>query len=254
MAEVIIIAGFTGSGKTYSLRNLDPDNVFYIDSDKKGAMPWGGWKKSYQSGKNYIHTSNCGTIYKSLIARCIKNGPKKIGAEFWKTDEDLEKANAAYNPNIKVVVIDTINGIMNDIEMVEIAKAKKAGGDSRAKWNDFATDIYALQNFCKSELPKEITVIMFAHPCLKEDSNGVTRTEILTNGRKLEKINPASWVNLALLGKCRTHIDENGPKSEYYFETQNNNSFAKSPAGLFPFEIPNDLDWILKEYERYQNE
>ena len=36
MAKVIGIMGESGSGKTTSLRNLDPATTFYIDCDKKG--------------------------------------------------------------------------------------------------------------------------------------------------------------------------------------------------------------------------
>ena len=38
--------GESGSGKTTSLRNLDPKKTFYIDCDKKG-MNWKGWKKDF---------------------------------------------------------------------------------------------------------------------------------------------------------------------------------------------------------------
>lgn len=36
MAKVIGIMGESGSGKTTSMRKLDPRTTFYIDADKKG--------------------------------------------------------------------------------------------------------------------------------------------------------------------------------------------------------------------------
>lgn len=36
MSRVICIAGESGSGKTTSMRNLDPKSTYYIDADKKG--------------------------------------------------------------------------------------------------------------------------------------------------------------------------------------------------------------------------
>lgn len=38
MSKVICIAGESGSGKTTSMRNLDPETTMYIDCDKKGLL------------------------------------------------------------------------------------------------------------------------------------------------------------------------------------------------------------------------
>ena len=50
MANVICIAGESGSGKTTSLRNLNPAETYIIDADKKG-LSWRGWKKVLQYRK-----------------------------------------------------------------------------------------------------------------------------------------------------------------------------------------------------------
>lgn len=39
MSKVICIMGESGSGKTTSMRNLDPKTTYYIDADKKG-LSW----------------------------------------------------------------------------------------------------------------------------------------------------------------------------------------------------------------------
>ena len=46
MSKVICIMGESGSGKTTSMRNLDPKSTYYIDADKKG-LSWKGWRKQY---------------------------------------------------------------------------------------------------------------------------------------------------------------------------------------------------------------
>ena len=48
MANIIGIMGESGSGKTTSMRNLDPKTTYYIDCDKKG-LSWRGWKKQYNA-------------------------------------------------------------------------------------------------------------------------------------------------------------------------------------------------------------
>lgn len=41
MSKTILIMGESGSGKTTSMRNLPPEETFYIDCDKKGLS----WKR-----------------------------------------------------------------------------------------------------------------------------------------------------------------------------------------------------------------
>ena len=56
MSKVICIAGESGSGKTTSMRNLDPETTMYIDCDKKG-LSWKGWRNQYNGEKkNYLKT------------------------------------------------------------------------------------------------------------------------------------------------------------------------------------------------------
>lgn len=50
MSKVIGVMGESGSGKTTSMRNLDPETTFYIDCDKKG-LSWKGWRSQYTTKK-----------------------------------------------------------------------------------------------------------------------------------------------------------------------------------------------------------
>lgn len=93
MAKIIGIMGESGSGKTTSMRNLDPKSTFYIDCDKKG-LSWKGWKKQYSTElKNYVHTDLQTDVIG--ILKVINEG----------------------RPHIKTVVVDTLNGIMVADEM-----------------------------------------------------------------------------------------------------------------------------------------
>ena len=93
MANIIGIMGESGSGKTTSMRNLDPSTTYYIDCDKKG-LSWRGWKKQYNAeSKNYYCTDQQANVLK--IMQGINND----------------------RPHIKTIVIDTLNGIMVADEM-----------------------------------------------------------------------------------------------------------------------------------------
>jgi len=215
MANIICIMGDSGAGKTTSMRNLDPGTTFYIDCDKKG-LSWKGWKKQYSGDKkNYLKTDEPSVTQIAL---------KKVNE-----DEQFK--------NMKVAVIDTINGLMVADEM---RRTKEKGYD---KWQDLAQSIYELVDYALT-VRDDLTVIFTAHTQTDHDDNGYMFTRIKTSGRKLDKITLESKFSTVFLAKC---VD-----GRYLFETQANFSTAKSPMGAFENkEIDNDIATILKALEEF---
>jgi adenylate kinase family enzyme len=215
VSRVICIAGESGSGKTTSLRNLDPKTTFIIDADRKG-LSWKGWKKQYNSeSKNYIQTSDVEKI-KALLRNIH------------------EKAT-----HIKVVVIDTLNTIMVDDE---VKRMKEKGYD---KWIDLAQCVWELVS--EAHLYRDdLTVVFMAHTQTERDDSGYYFTRIKTSGRKLDKICLESKFTTVLIAKC---VD-----GRYIFETHAKNSTAKSPMGAFEEnEIDNDVAEVIRRLEEYEN-
>lgn len=210
---VIGLMGESGAGKTTSMRSLDPKTTAYIDCDKKG-LSWKGWKEQYSEDKqNYFKTDKPISVLSSL---------KKINLE---------------RPEVKTVIVDTINGIMVADEM---RRSKEKGYD---KWQDLAQSIYDLIDYaltCRDDL----NIIFVAHTQTEHDDNGYMFTRIKTSGRKLDKICLESKFPVVLLAKV---ID-----GKHYFETHANFSTAKTPLGAFDKDlIENDMQKVidvLKEY------
>lgn len=213
MSKVICVAGESGSGKTTSLRSLDPKATYYFDCDKKG-LSWKGWKKQYSSeNKNYKAISDAKFIETAIQAISEKT------------------------PQIKYVVIDTINGIMVDDEF---NRAKEKGYD---KWQDLATSVWNLVSISHT-LREDLTVIFTAHTQTDRDDNGYMFTRIKTSGKKLDKIVLESKFTTVLISKV---ID-----GKYVFETHANNSTAKTPLGAFEEDIiENDIQIVLEALKDY---
>ena len=213
MANLICVMGESGSGKTTSMRNLDPKTTFYIDCDKKG-LSWKGWKSQYNTeSKNYSKTDNQNTVLKLLQG--INN-------------------NA---PHIKTVVVDTINGIMVADEM---RRSKEKGYD---KWLDLACAIYDIVDYALT-MRDDCTIIFIAHTQTDHDDNGYMFTRIKTSGKKLDKITLESKFPVVLLAKV---ID-----GKHIFETKAKFSTAKTPFGAFETDqIDNDISEVLKVLEEY---
>jgi len=210
MAKTILVIGESGSGKTTSMRNLDPKTTLYIDCDRKG-LSWKGWRNSYSTAnKNYVKTSDNETIRKLLM-----------------------KAEEA--KHIKTVVVDTLNGLMLDSEMERI---NEKGYD---KWVDIASSVYGIVQMANM-MRDDLTVIFVGHAETITDDAGYTHTRMKTNGRKLEKIVLESKFSTVLLAR--------GNNGQYIFETQARNSTAKTPMGCFDTpEIENDIAKVITALE-----
>ena len=215
MAKVIGIMGESGSGKTTSMRNLDPATTFYLDSDKKG-LSWKGWKNQYSYEKlNYMATDQISTV-----------------------NQILEKINSQDNmKHIKVVVIDTLNGLM---VADEVRRMKEKNYD---KWVDLAQCIWELLDSLYT-LRDDLTVIVVCHSQTQKEDDGYTFTRIKTSGKKLDKLNVESKLTTVLYAVAKD--------GEYVFQTKAKNSTAKTPMGAFDAdEIPNNIVDVLKALEEY---
>ena len=189
------------------MRNLDLATTYYIDADKKG-LSWKGWRNQYNTEKkNYL---KCDDV--NIVRNYINSVAEKC-------------------PKIKVIVVDTINGLMVADEM---RRSKEKGYD---KWVDLATCVWDLIVNCY-DYRDDLTIVFTAHTQTETDESGYRFTRIQTSGKKLNKIVLESKFTTVLLAKC---VD-----GKYLFETQANNSTAKSPMGAFDdFEIENDIVKVI---------
>lgn len=212
MGKAICIIGESGAGKTTSLRNLNPQETYFIDADKK-CSAWRGFRQQYNSeNKNYIATDD----------------PSKILALMKGISEKTK---------LKYIVVDTLNGIMIGEEM---RRSKEKNFD---KWLDLAAYVYSILDVV-SELREDLTVIYTAHSETERTEDGYVWTRMKTTGKKLNKLVPESKFNVVLLAKCKD--------GRYIFETHSKNSTAKTPFGAFEEdEIDNDIVPVLQVLEEY---
>lgn len=218
MSRVIGLMGESGSGKTTSLRNLPSDETFYIDSDKKG-LNWKGWRNQYNVDKKNYWSSDSFSIVSGLMDKIDK-------------DEQFK--------HIKYLVIDTINGMMVAEEMRIMAMSS---GDKRSAWSDLAQNGWSIINKAL-EMRNDLTVIILCHSETISDENGIIRTRIKTNGRKLEK--------LVLESKMTTVIWSVRQDGKYKFILSADGATCKVPLGCFDVnEIDNDIMLVINALEEF---
>lgn len=215
MAKAIAIMGESGSGKTTSMRNLDPATTFYVDCDKKG-LSWRGWREKFnEEAKNYFVTDY-----------------PQMALKYLQMVNEVESCS-----HIKVIVFDTINGLMVADEM------RRMGEKGYDKWQDLAASIYGLIDYSLT-VREDLTPIFIAHTQTDHDDNGFVWTRIKTSGRKLDKITLESKFSTVLLSKVQD--------GKYVFETQSDHNTAKTPLGAFEDkEIDNDIVKVLEALKDY---
>ena len=219
MAKVIGIMGESGSGKTTAMRNLDPSTTMYIDSDKKG-LNFKGWREKYNTEKkNYIATDSF-SIVKGILERVD-------------TEEQFK--------HVKTILIDTLNGMMVAEEMRILTTQ---GGDKRSMWTDLAANGWDIINKALT-LRDDLTVLILCHSETVSDDNGIVRTRIKTNGRKLEK--------LVLESKMTTVLWAVRKDDKYKLVLSADNATCKAPLGAFDTDMldDNDIVPVLKALEEY---
>ncbi len=220
--NAVLVFGDSGSGKSYSLKNLDPATTFLIQCRRKplsfkGAknkyVAWG--EKSNPEG-NYIYTNKQAVIV-SMINHINKN-----------------------MPHIKTVVIDDVTHIMSDEFMNRV---KETGWE---KFNDIGFDVWKVLD-TSTKLRGDLTAFSIMHPELSKDGR---KLKIKTIGDMVDtKVDIPSLFTTVLYASVRSTDTTN----EHFFLTQSNGSIpCKSPEGLFKTrEIPNDLEYIRKAFEEF---
>ena len=223
MANLVIICGKSGSGKSTSGSNLDPKTTLWLNCDQK-SLPIKGWKKNYsKENKNYATAASLVDIVNTL-----KVIPEKA-------------------KHIKTIVIDTINRVMTDKVMGE----RHIKGFE--KWASLSGGIYDIFTVINQVIPDDVDVFVLAHSDEGYTDMGAQYRKVMTAGKQLDKIVLESMSSVVLF----THIESDGKgKNEYFFQTQTDGvSTAKSPAGMFEdYQIPNDLQMVKDTMDKYYNE
>ena len=221
MGRVILIFGQPASGKSFSLRTLEPAQTVIIDADKKGALPWRGSKSIYNAANKNFYSFH--QLDKILAAVCSMDENKEFQN---KTNLVIDGFNNAMMS--EVMFYDDITHTKNKFEKYEVV-AKKV-----------VSIIDAAQS-----LREGFNTIFTAHVETADPYSDGDLDKIFTPGKMLkDKIKLES--KFIYVFYART---EDG---DWYFETTPNKSTARAPYECFPPRIANDLQSAIDTIEKYE--
>lgn len=224
MANLIAIVGASGSGKSSSIRTLDPKETFIINVASK-PLPFKGWRSKYaiwskdNPNGNYINSSDVSTISKVLNYINTKR---------------LE---------IKNVIIEDSQYLMA-FEAMDRAQEK-----GFQKFTDIAQKFYiVLKN--GMAMRDDLNVIVTCH-----SENIGTPDEphfkIKTLGKMIDNtITVEGLFTYVLFTDIKEGEDG---QSEYIFKTHSDGTnTAKTPMDCFDSDsIPNDLQYVIDKIKEY---
>lgn len=225
MNNFVIILGASGSGKSSSIKSLNPEETYIINVLGK-TLPFKGSKKSYnKENKNIASISDWDKVSKILTV-----------------------INDKYE-NIKNIVIDDGIYIMRT-EFFD--RSTERGFD---KYNELADHFRKIISKCNS-LREDITVFLMLHIEPIEVDGGIKTYKSSSVGKLLDKMyDPLENTTITLF--CQPQFDDSTGKPVYGFYTHKMRIEgieipAKTPDGMFEEDfIPNDLQMVLDNIKNY---
>jgi ABC-type dipeptide/oligopeptide/nickel transport system ATPase component len=219
-SKLVGIVGQTGSGKSTSIKHLNPGETYVINVAKK-ELPFKGSEKLYNAeAKNYKEVDDA-----NEISRLLKTISEKA-------------------PHIKNIIIEDSNYIMG-FNMV--SKATETGF---TKFSIMAKDMVDLFRTAR-QLRDDITVFYLTHPETIEDGGEIIGYKIKTAGKLIDN----QVLLEGLLTVCLyTLVEEKKDgTAEYSFVTNRFKKYpAKSPDGMFKeIKIPNNLQNVVDTITEY---
>ena len=210
-----MIAGESGSGKTYSIKALDPEKVG-IFLCEKSRLPFRKHFNTYKVKNMQKDVDGKPLIYRqSAVIQTVLRHPK--------------------DPK-KIYIIDDSQYIMAN-EFFD-----RAGETGYQKFVDIGANFRNLIHLVNNELPDDVIVYFLHH---QEMDSNTGRIKAKTIGKMLdEKLTLEGCFDIVLFAKT--------DGTEHWFETRSDGTTtAKSPEDMFEAKIPNDLAFVDKTIRTY---
>lgn len=228
MSQIAAVIGPPGTGKSASMRTLDPEETFIVSTIGKHP-PWLGWRDEYPT---FSKENTDGRYFELDVP------PRQMTSKL----EWILKSISNKREDIRTIVVDDFQYAMS-FEYMD--RALESGWD---KFSEMGVNVFDVIDTAR-RLRDDIVVVFLTHSAEKEDaSHGLEGFK--TIGKMLDKhIDLEGLFNMIL-------FSVNPEPGKYRFLTQNDGErIARAPMGMFDDAlIKNDLGMVMDRLREYRGE
>ena len=226
MAEIIQVLGPVGHGKTTSLRGINPKETYFINCLGK-RLPFLGGNK-----------------FETDISKTGRKGHYCVTSRFRAILAIMENVNK--RKDIKNLIIDDFSYVM--VQTFVDGRNDKDGWTRFNRIGNYMWDIFR----GGAQLREDLRIIILAH--LGADDQNIEKGEQLgmkTVGRFVRtKVTPEGFSTIILV----PNIHRRGKEATFVYLTQADKlNPSRSPIGMFPYEIPCDMQLVLDRLQEYED-
>ena len=226
MANNVIILGRSGTGKSSSIKTLDPKETVVINVLKK-KLPFKGSQSLYnKENKNLLNMND----YTQVI-------------------QMLQYIDSSMT-HIKNIVLD------DSIYILRKEYFRRAKESGYQKYTELAQHFQQIISTCEN-MRDDINVFFILHSEDITSDNTIVGYKVSTIGKLLDsQYNPVEVVPMVLYSAIKYDDKGNATYGFYTHRTMEGTVEipAKSPADMFEEDfIPNDLGYVVKKMNEYYN-
>ncbi len=223
-AKVLIIGGNYSSGKSRSLKNLDPAKTLMINYLGSKDLPFKGSRKIYskspKDGGNYIEAPDA-----SIIPALLTLIPEL--------------------PRFEVGVVDDLSYVQSQSFL------KKARLTGYGKFVDIGLLYSDIITAALASPLKYVILIIHTEPVY--DGNVIVGHQFTSIGKMVSQyVKNEGLVTILLHTDVTT--DEHGNIKYEFVTNREGTILAKSPENMLPLRMENDINEVIKLAEKYYNE
>lgn len=229
MSDLIAIVGNSGSGKSTSLRNLNPKTTFIINVAGK-PLPLKGFRTNYTALTQDVNKKWIGNLYKTADVAKILTVLKIINTQ---------------RPEIKVVIIEDSQYLMA-FEAMERASEKGYN-----KFTEIASNFYSILKEA-ANMRDDLKVCILTHSENMGDALNPSY-KIKTIGKMLDSVITIEGLFTYVLFTS-LFKDIEGNITHSFITQSDGTTTAKTPLGCIEeFLIDNDLQYVIDRIDEFNN-
>ena len=221
MAEPVLIMGQSGTGKSTSLRNLNPAETIIISPNAK-SLPFKGGRAKYIKGKNFFNSNNLDAIQKTIA----------------KISKDM--------PDIKQVIIEDFTHFFSARIFSDEFLSRNSGGEAFQRWNEFGASVYQAIFSEAQNWREDLIIGVIHHTEVKDDGTVGFKSAGKLLDNTIDFPSYFTWI-------FHTLVMQKDEGAQYVMQTNRSaGRHAKSPMEAFDdLYIPNDLNEIFSTIRAY---